>query len=199
MKNWIDVLEVKGKKGIAKFYNLIFDENNSLVFLNSDILQNSTLRYRYSKESKALIIDRLDGIKIKLSNENVDKLNKCFDEMKDLLISFYKDIVLGKEKLICFPIELEGYPYYVTTETILNYGMCSPKFISGFEYAFSQNCLKKFGIKTSLRFDNYKDIQKKIGCILKTRNLKCEKYKGAKAIIMTLPELIDEKSLLKVS
>lgn len=191
MKSYIETLVVKGKKGDGKFSGLILNSEGKLEFKQSNIFSYSEISFVFDEEREGL---QMAGIKenvlIKLTKENVDKLIAFKKEITKSLNGLFKNIISGEEKLICYPLELEEYPYFITTETIIKEGMYSPKYTKGLEYAFSDVCLKKFEIDKLPGFKDYGDLQKRLGEAIVGLKLEEVDYQGEKVIITTLKEVL---------
>lgn len=192
MKHYLERLEVKGKKGVAIFSGLFFNEDNKLEFRYSNLPMFKDKRILYDSERESLLVKGFDKkVYIRLSPEDVQSLNKFEQEIRNSLISLYKDITIGKEKLLCLETGLDEYPYLITTETILENGEYSPKYSMALEYSFSNKNLKNFNIGIYPDFKNYDDMQKRLGEAIFKLNLKPNySYKGTKVIKTTLKEIL---------
>lgn len=192
MKHYIDRIEVKGKKGTAVFYGLFFNEDNKLEFKYSNLAMFKNKRILFEKERESLLIEGFDKkIYIRLSPEDVQNLSLFEEEIKKELISLYKNITNGTEKLLCMDTGYEKYPYLITTETIIENGEYSPKYNTALVYAFSSQNLKKHSINTNTDFKDFTDLQMKLGKAVKKLNLKPNySYKGNKVIQTTLKEIL---------
>lgn len=192
MKHYLERLEVKGKKGVAIFSGLFFNEDNKLEFRYSNLPMFKNKRIIFDKEHESLLIIGFDKkVYIRLSPENVQALNLFEKEIRNELVSLYKDITTGKEQLLCFNTGYDKYPYLITTETILENGKYSPKYSMALEYSFSNKNLKNFNIGIYPDFKNYDDMQKRLGEAILKLNLKPNySYKGTKVIKTTLKEIL---------
>ncbi len=183
---------VNGKQGEAIFSNPIFNDNKKLEFTNCNLpfIKNET--FVFDKEKSGLLINGTDEeILITISPEQVKELAKIEESIIKELSSLYKNIVTGEEKLICFDIGIESFPYLVTTKTILEAKVYSPKYIKALEYAFSDKCLEKAGIETLPNFKNYEDMQKRLGKAIINLGLKPnDVYNGEEVIKTTLREIL---------
>lgn len=190
-KNYVEELKLEGKKGEAVFSGLILNENGKLEFKKSNLFANSGITFIFEENLNSLVINKLDkDVRIKLSKENVEKIMNFRAEIMKDLNDLYVNIVSGKEKLICFPTELEKYPYHITTETILDKGMYSPKYIQALIYACSDKCLKRFNIGKYPNFKDYGDLQKRLAEAIINLNLKSSNYKNSEAVLTTLELLL---------
>lgn len=192
MKHYLERLEVKGKKGVAIFSGLFFNEDNKLEFRYSNLPMFKDKRILYDSERESLLVKGFDKkVYIRLSPEDVQSLNKFEQEIRNSLISLYKDITIGKEKLLCLETGLDEYPYLITTETILENGEYSPKYSMALEYAFSDKNLKNYNIGIYPNFKDYTDMQMKLGRAVEKLKLSPNySYKGTKVIKTTLKEIL---------
>lgn len=194
MKNYIKKLSLKGKdKGKnIDFGGLFLNSDGILEFRYSNVFTHPGLSYLYSEDKKAIEIQGLDkSIFIKLPEKEANKLMEFKKEVINKLGNLYKSIVSGKEKLICFPIGLDDFPYLITTDTILNEAEYSSKYTEALRYAFSDKCLRDFDIGRYPGFEGYEDMQKRLGEAVVKLGLKPTNYNGEEAVITTLLEIIE--------
>lgn len=190
----INKLKIRGKNGDVEFFNLIMDENGDLVFTGSTFFTYSGLKYKYVKDEGLEIVGLgEDRVVIKLYKNDCDTLNACKKEFASELTSLYKDIVNGVEKLVCFETGLEDYPYHITTRTVLDKGIRSPKYIAGMLYAFSDECLNKYNIAKRPDFKDYADFQKRMGNHIKENEADFPKTEFSQEMVVetTLKDLLE--------
>jgi len=192
MKHYLERLEVKGKKGVAIFSGLFFNEDNKLEFRYSNLPMFKNKRIIFDKEHESLLIIGFDKkVYIRLSPENVQALNLFEKEIRNELVSLYKDITTGKEQLLCLNTGYDKYPYLITTETILENGEYSPKYSMALEYAFSDKNLKNYNIGIYPNFKDYTDMQMKLGRAVENLKLSPNySYGGTKVVKTTLKEIL---------
>lgn len=192
MKHYVERLEIRGKEGVAVFSGLFFNENNKLEFKNSNLSIFKNKKILFDEEHESLMITGFEKkVFLRLSPEDVQDLIGFEREVRSELVSLYKDIINGKEKLLCLETGHEKYPYLTTTETILNNGIYSPKYSMALNYAFSNENLKNFNIGIYPNFKDYTDMQIRLGEAIKRLNLVPNyNYEGIKVIQTTLKEIL---------
>jgi len=179
---------IKGEKGNATFSGLILNDNKKLEFRYCSLPIKGKIIF--DEKKKGLLLER-GNLLISLNKEDSKKLFEIENKIKREISSLYKDIISGKEKLMLFKVDTENYPYLITTKTILESEIYSPKYVKALEYAFSDKCLKEFNIGIYPGFKNYDDMQKKIGEKVLSLGLKTNSiYRGEKVISITLKEIL---------
>lgn len=184
---------IKGKDNKeVTLMDYFLNEDNNLEFANSDMFSYSGVRYVFNSQNGTLDILGLDkDISIKLSKMDINAFAKVESEIKKSLNKLYKDILENKEKLICFPTPLEEYPLHITTETIINEGLTSPKYVKALVFALSDSQLKKAGYKEQPGFADYADTQKRLGTHIAAKGLPLVEYINSEAYILTLKDAIE--------
>lgn len=192
MKEYIKEIRIKGKEEDFFFSGIFFNEENEVEFKNTNLSIFKNKKIIYSKKHKGLLIFGFDKkVLLRLSSENISKLDEFEKKIKNEIILLYKNITTGNEPLICLDLENDEYPYLITTKTILNNGQYSPKYIMALKYAFSNENLKKANIKIYPNFKNYTDMQIRLNESIKKLKLTPNyNYKGTKAIKTTLKEVL---------
>lgn len=189
----MDSLILKGEKGNAVFSGLIFNDDKKLEFTtcNLPFLKNNS--FIFDKNEEGLLINGMDKkVLIKIFPKQVIELIKIENLITKKLSSLYKDIILGREKLICLEMGIEDYPYLITAKTILEAKIYSPKYIKALEFAFSDKCLKRYQIGIYPNFKNYDDMQERLGKAVISLGLEPnDTYNGEKVIKTTLRELLE--------
>lgn len=185
-------LSVKGKKGVAVFSGLIFNEENQLEFTNCNLPFLSKESFVVDTNSSKLVSDIGNRkVEIKIPDDEIGRFKELEIKISKELISLYKNILSGEEPLLCFYMGLEDYPYYITTPTILKADIYSSKYTKALEYAFSDECLKRFDIGIYPNFKDYDDLQRRLGKAVELLKVKDGYiYKGDKIIKTTLKEII---------
>lgn len=156
-------LKIRGKSGEAVFFNPIYNIDNKIEFKDSNLFDSEGISYVVDDTNSFVQVLGLGRtVSIKIPDEKKEELINWKKSVVSKL-SFYKRIVSGEEELICFPLDLDDFPYLITSKTILDNRMISPKFTKGLEYAFSDDFLKANGLSNLPNFKNYEDMQKRLG------------------------------------
>jgi len=145
-----------------------FNEEKELTFLYCSEFHKFPNTMFVLNENKQAIEIRHESLKgkqlfIMLKGKNnafFQEAVKVKNEIKQEIIRFSKDLSSGKETILAFETGVKEYPYYFTTQTILDKGHLSCKFIAGFMYYINQ-IMKKKGINQS--FDDYSQMQQALG------------------------------------
>lgn len=184
-------ITVTGKNGQDFiFSNLIFNDDKELEFRHCSYKEFSGRKIVFNKDSKSLIVEDFEN-PIKLSVENNKYLLELEDMVSNQISSLYKNIVANKEELICFETGLKDFPYLITTPTLLESEIYSPKYVKALEYAFSDAVLKANNVGVYPGFKGYEDMQSKLGQTVVNMGLKPNyQYGNDKVIKTTLKELL---------
>ena len=182
------------EKGYRCFSGLIFNEENRLEFTNCNLPFLSKESFIIDTNNSTLVTGIGNRkVEIKIPNDEIKRFKELEVKISKELISLYKNIINGNEPLLCFYMGLKNYPYYITTPTILRADIYSSKYIKALEYAFSDECLKRFNIGVYPNFKDYDDMQKRLGNAVEFLKVKDGYiYKGDKIIKTTLKEIIKE-------
>lgn len=186
-------LIVRGKKEKALFSGLIFNDNKQLEFTSCNLPFFKNKTFVFDEEKGGLWVKGTEEkILIRISTEQVLELLEIKNKIMEELSVLYKNILAGEEKLICLNIGVEGYSYLITTETILEAEIYSPKYIKALEYSFSDKCLKKYlNLESYPHFQNYEDMQERLGKAIINLGLKPnDAYNGEEVIKTTLTKIL---------
>ena len=182
--------------------NLIINDGKGFEVVLSQIFYNDEKQLEFKEGFKGFNqILNLDNMELELYSEGKKKFVYDLKDRKEFLekarifkrqieadiSAFYKNLLSGKEELICFPIETSTHKYLITTNTLLNNSALSIKYLKGFEYAVSI-AFKNANEELST---GYSDIQQRLGDIINSVNLKTELIDGEKVVKTTLPELLN--------
>jgi hypothetical protein len=167
------------------------NNEGDLEFSNSDLFSYSGARFVFLDETSELAIIGLNkDIRVKLEKKEAEAMLQTEISIKKSLNKLYKDILTGDEKLICFPTGLEDYPLHITTETIINEGLTSPKFVKALIFATTDDQLSKAGYSEKPGFENYGDLQSRLGKHISSKGLTMGEYINSEAFIITLKEAL---------
>lgn len=184
---------LRGKNGKELILsNYFLNDDGQLEFRSSSLFSHSGVRYLFNRESLEIELIGLDKeVRIPISRDEGLIFFEKENEIKRSLNALYANILSGEEKLICFPTGIKDFPLHITTETILNEGMLSPKYVKGFVYALLDPQLKKSGYKEQPGFKGYEDIQERLAKNILSKKFEIEKYVNTEAYVVTLRDAIE--------
>lgn len=183
-------IKVDNKRGPVLFYDLILNDDLELEFRRNsfNLFKGKTVVFKEDRD--ALLVKEMGSL-IPIGSDNSRKLKEVLDTLVLEISSLYRNILMGQEPVLLTESGLDDFPYIMTTPTILESKIYSPKYLKALEYAFSDECLKRIDVNICPGFKDYSDMQRKVGSMVKKLNLKPNyTYKGNKVIKTTLRELL---------
>lgn len=188
-------LKVKTKNGEIYFSNLIFNDNEELEFtsisIDSDLLDRYSCVFNEEREKLELRCKKGKDLLIKLSNEQVNELKEIKNKIHSKIIHLYTNILNGKEELFFLETGLKDFPYVITSPTILDSKISSPKYNNALLYVFSEDVLDSRKRQVDFSFNNYESFQQNLGRLVKKRNFKPnKKVEGQNILVLKWHDLV---------
>lgn len=153
-------MKANGKE--IMFSRPYLNDDKELTFLHCSAFQRfPNMEFILREKEGAIELRQLDAKKkvlilLKGNEEMLQKAKEKKEEVLNLLRDYTKRLQSGQEKVVVFKTGSKKYPYYFTTETIMEYSTKSCKFVAGFIY-FVNLGLKKAG--KNIQFDDYDKMQ----------------------------------------
>lgn len=192
-------LQMKAKDGkMIVFSRPYLNENKELAFLDcSEAQRFPNIQFILNEKKEAIELRKPQSKKqvfLLLKDDNKELLKDAQTIKKEImkeLVQYTNRLTKDEEPIWVWETNVEEYPYFFTTPTIIDLSYRSSKFVAGLLYFLNEKA-KKAG--KSCSFEDYNDMQRKLGeafSVAPKEDVKIESMQGEKTYIVTMKELLD--------